>query len=128
MSLGRNTRSRWILISASSRQKGVDGYRSMRIYLIRKGYRFSPVTVHKYRSQALGRHSVVRPKKPGSKPGKPHKVFPNRLKQDFYASKPNQKWCTYFTYLFLKNGEVRYNCRRDRFKFNRNLKRSQIKF
>ena len=22
----------------------------------------------------------------------------------------NQKWCTDFTYLFLKNGEVRYNC------------------
>lgn len=24
--------------------------------------------------------------------------------------KTNQKWCTDFTYLFLKNGDVRYNC------------------
>lgn len=47
--------------------------------------------------------SIVRPKKPGTKPGKPHKVFENKLKQD-------QKWCTDFTYLFLKNGDVRYNC------------------
>lgn len=42
--------------------------------------------------------------------GKPHKVFENKLKQDFQADKPNRKWCTDFTYLFLKNGDVRYNC------------------
>lgn len=42
-------------------------------------------------------------------PGKPHKVFENKLKQDFHADKPNRKWCTDFTYLFLKNGDVRYN-------------------
>ncbi len=24
--------------------------------------------------------------------------------------KPNQKWCTDFTYLFLKNGDMRYIC------------------
>ena len=54
--------------------------------------------------------SVVRPKKPGYEHGKPHKVFENRLHQDFTAEKPNQKWYTDFTYLFLKNHEVRYNC------------------
>lgn len=58
----------------------------------------------------MGLHSIVRPKKPGTKPGKPHKIFENKLKQVFHADKPNQKWCTDFTYLFLKNGEVRYNC------------------
>ncbi len=58
----------------------------------------------------LGLHSIVRPKKQGTKPGKPHKLFENKLKQDFRADKPNQKWCTDFTYLFLKNGDVRYNC------------------
>ena len=58
----------------------------------------------------LGLRSIVRPRKPGSKPGKPHKVFRNRLKQDFTAERANQKWCTDFTYLFLKNGDVRYNC------------------
>ena len=89
---------------------GVDGYRSMRVYLERRGYGYSPATIHKYMNRELGLRSVVRPKKPGSKPGKPHKVFPNRLSQDFTAEKANQKWCTDFTYLFLKNGDVRYNC------------------
>ena len=55
-------------------------------------------------------HSIVRPQKPGTKPGKPHKIFENKLRQDFHADKPNQKWCTDFTYLFLKNRDVRYNC------------------
>ncbi len=58
----------------------------------------------------LGLRSVVRPKKPNYKNGKPHKVFENKLKQDFRADKVNQKWCTDFTYLFLTGGEVRYNC------------------
>ena len=44
-----------------------------------------------------------------SEAGRPHKVFGNELKQDFHADKPNRKWCTDFTYLFLKNGDVRYN-------------------
>ena len=57
----------------------------------------------------MGLRSIVRPKKPRTKPGKPHKVFENKWKQDFHADKPNQKWCTDFTYLFLKNWDVRYN-------------------
>ena len=55
-------------------------------------------------------HSLFLSKKPGPKPGKPHKIFENRLKQDFHADKSNQKWCTDFTYLYLKGGDVRYNC------------------
>ena len=89
---------------------GVDGYRSMKVYLERKGYRYSNTTIHKYMNKELGLRSIVRPKKPGTKPGKPHKVFENHLKQDFRADRPNQKWCTDFTYLFLKNGQARYNC------------------
>ena len=58
----------------------------------------------------MGLHSIVRLQKPGTKPRKPHKIFENKLKQDFHADEPNQKWCTDFTYLFLKNGDVRYNC------------------
>ena len=53
---------------------------------------------------------IVRPKKPEYIHGKPHKVFENKLAQNFTAERANQKWCTDFTYLFLKNGEVRYNC------------------
>ena len=58
----------------------------------------------------MGLRSIVRPKKPEVKPSKPHKVFEDQLKQKFHADRPNQKWCTDFTYLFLKNGDVRYNC------------------
>jgi transposase InsO family protein len=58
----------------------------------------------------MGLRSIVRPKKPNYEHGKPHKVFENRLQQDFTAEKINQKWCTDFTYLFLKNHDVRYNC------------------
>ena len=88
------------------RHKGVDGYRSMAAYLSAKGYNYSPTTIHKYMNTELGLHSIVRPKKPGTKPGKPHKIFDNKLNQDFHADIPNQKWCTDFTYLFLKNGDV----------------------
>ena len=56
------------------------------------------------------RSDVVRPKKPGYEHGKPHKVFDNKLKQNFTADEINRKWCTDFTYLFLANHEVRYNC------------------
>ena len=89
---------------------GVDGYRSMKVYLERKGHFYSPTTIHKYMNTELGLHSIVRPKKPGYKHGKPHKVFDNKLKQDFTADEINQKWCTDFTYLFLANRDVRYNC------------------
>lgn len=90
--------------------KGVDGYRSMTVYLARRGYHYSPATIHKYMNTEMKLFSVVRPKKPVYECGKPHKVFENKLHQDFTAEKPNQKWCTDFTYLFLKNHEVRYNC------------------
>jgi len=58
----------------------------------------------------LGLHSIVRPKKPDCSQGKAHKIFENKINQDFTADKINQKWCTDFTYLFLNNREVRYNC------------------
>ena len=89
---------------------GVDGYRSMTVYLARRGYHYSPTTIHKYMNTEMKLFSVVRPKKPCYEHGKQHKVFENKLHQDFTAEKPNQKWCTDFTYLFLKNGDVRYNC------------------
>ena len=89
---------------------GVDGYRSMKVYLERKGYFYSTATVHKYMNTELGLRSIVRPKKPEYEHGKPHKVFDNKLKQEFNADEINRKWCTDFTYLFLSNHDVRYNC------------------
>ena len=82
----------------------------MTAYLSRRGYKLSAGTVHKYMNTEMGLYSIVRPKKPGYKRGKAHKIFENKLDQDFTAGRINQKWCTDFTYLFLKNHDVRYNC------------------
>ncbi len=89
---------------------GIDGYRSMTVYLACRGYDYSPTTIHKYMNLDLGLRSIVRPRKPGYEHGRAHKIFENKLKQNFTADKVNQKWCTNFTYLFLANHEVRYNC------------------
>ena len=71
------------------RHNGVDGYRSMTAYLGREGYSYSTTTIHKYMNIEMGLHSIVRPKKLGVKPGNPHKIFENRLEQDFHAARPN---------------------------------------
>ena len=89
---------------------GIDGYRSMTVYLACRGYDYSPTTIHKYMNLDLGLRSIVRPRKPGYEHGRAHKIFENKLKQNFTADKVNQKWCTDFTYLFLADHEVRYNC------------------
>ncbi len=81
---------------------GTPGYRSITVYLERKGYQYSPATIHRYMNQELGLHSIVRPKRPGYERGKPHKVFENKLHQNFTAQEKNQKWCTDFTYLFWR--------------------------
>jgi len=61
-------------------------------------------------NKELGLYSLLRRKKPDYVKRQAHKVFPNLLEQDFTADKSNQKWCTDFTYLFLKDGRKRYNC------------------
>ena len=89
---------------------GVAGYRTMTVYLARMGCHYSAVTIHKYMNTEMRLHSLVRPKKPGYRRGKPHKVFENKQQREFQAQRANHKWCTDFTYLFLKNGETRCNC------------------
>ena len=89
---------------------GVAGYRSMRAYLARKKISLSSLTVHRYMNKELGLKSIVRRKKPDYHYGKPHRKFDNLLQQDFTSVKPNQKWATDFTYLFLTGGDIRYNC------------------
>ena len=61
-------------------------------------------------NKELGLKSNVRPKKPAYEYGKAHTTFDNKLNQDFTAKEINNKWCADFTYLFLANNEVRYNC------------------
>lgn len=89
---------------------GVDGYRPMRVYLGRKNFHLSATTVHKYMNQELGLRSITRKKKPGYEKGSAHKVFANKLNQEFYATEKNKKWCTDFTYIKLSDGSKRYNC------------------
>ena len=89
---------------------GVDGYRSMKVYLERKGIKLSNLTVHKYMNKELKLNSIVRRKKPNYRKGKPHKIFDNLIKQEFRADSRNEKWCTDFMYLFLTDGSKRYNC------------------
>ena len=89
---------------------GVDGYRTIHAYLIRKGCDISRLTVHKYMNTELHLYSVSRKRKERYEHGTAHKVFDNKLNQDFTADNINQKWCTDFTYLFLTDGSKRYNC------------------
>ncbi len=89
---------------------GVDGYRVMHVYLLRRGYNISRLTTHVYMNKELKLFSVTRKRKPNYEYGAPHKVFENRLHRDFSAAEINTKWCTDFTYLFLTNGQKRYNC------------------
>ena len=54
--------------------------------------------------------SVSRKRKSGYEYGVSHKIYENRLNQEFYVQRINQKLCTDFTYLSLTNGCKRYNC------------------
>lgn len=89
---------------------GVDGYRSMKVFLEREGILLSNTTVHQYMNRELGLYSVVRRKKPNRKQGRSHKVFKNLVQQNFTVDTRNTLWCTDFTYLYLANGSKRYNC------------------
>lgn len=89
---------------------GIDGYRTIHVYLSRKGYSISRLTVHKYMNTEMQLFSVSRKRKPKYEQGTAHKVYENKLNQDFHSDDINQKWCTDFTYLFLTDASKRYNC------------------
>ena len=98
------------IVDIDHSHNGTDGYRTVHAYLLRKGYSISCATVHKYMNTELWLFSITRKRKPDYEYGAPHKVFENKLHQDFKAESINQKWCTDFTYLFLTDGSKRYNC------------------
>ena len=56
----------------------VDGYRSMTVYLSRRGYTYSSTTIHKYMNVELGLCSIVRPKKPEYQRGKRNCSVPSQ--------------------------------------------------
>lgn len=82
----------------------------MRVFLARKNIKLSALTVHHYRNGDLQLYAIVRRRKPDYRKGKAHKVFDNLLNQNFSAEHINQKWAADFTYVFLRDGSVRYNC------------------
>lgn len=88
---------------------GNPGYRMMRVYLARKGINLSSTTTLKY-MQELKISSTLLRKKPVYKKGEIYKKYKDHLKQNFYAEKKNQKWCTDFTYVYIEDGKTRYNC------------------
>jgi Transposase and inactivated derivatives len=73
-----------------------------------KNVYISANTVYKYMKE-LGLKSVTR-RKYVYKKGLASKLFDNLINQNFTAYKPNQKWCTDFTYMPLANGKTVYNC------------------
>lgn len=87
---------------------GAPGYRMIADELKKWNIFLCPNTVYSY-MKTLGIKSVTRRKYVHNK-GDAHKVFEDLLKRDFTANKPNEKWCTDFTYLHLSTGEKRYNC------------------
>ncbi len=80
-----------------------------RVYLQWAKISLSNTTVLKY-MQELGLRSTVTPKKPAYKKGECYKKFENHLNREFQAEKPNEKWCTDFTYIYMEDGRKRYNC------------------
>ena len=91
---------------------GTPGYRTMQVYLGRRGINLSVNTVHKYMNCELKLHSICRRKKVNysKAPSGCSTVFENKLNRDFKADGINQKWCIDFTYLPLVGGKMMYNC------------------
>lgn len=89
---------------------GVGGYRTIHVYLVRKGYTISRLTVHKYMNTEIRLFPVSRKRKLGYEYGVSQNVCENGLNHGFYSQRINQKWCTNYTYLSLTNGCKRYNC------------------
>jgi transposase InsO family protein len=87
---------------------GVPGYRMMTYELNKFKIILSPNTVYAYMKE-MGLKSITRQKYVYKK-GEAHKVFADLLNRNFTALKPNEKWCTDFTYLQLSDGSKRYNC------------------
>ena len=73
--------------------KGRYGYRRITATLNNAGEKINHKTVQRLMGE-LQIKSTVRPKKYRSYRGQVGKIAPNRLKRDFQAHRPNQKWVT----------------------------------
>ena len=80
--------------------KGRYGYRRITTELNKRGFSINHKTVQRLMKE-MGIQCRVRMKKYRSYKGEVGKVAPNRLKRNFYAERPNQKWVTDVTEFHL---------------------------
>ena len=85
------------------------GYQMLRVSLLRAKISLSNTTVLKYMRE-LRIKSMVIPKRPPYKKGDCYKKFENHWNREFHTDRPNEKWCTDFTYILMSDGRKRYNC------------------
>lgn len=85
--------------------KGRYGYRRITMELRNRGYSLNHKTVQKLMKQCELKCAVKR-KQYCSYKGEIGKIAPNRLEQNFSATKPNQKWVTDITEFSVQNKKV----------------------
>lgn len=85
------------------------GHRPMVALLAKKGVILSKTTVFKYMNTELKLYAILKTKKSRYKKHKPDVLQLNKLNQKFSTHKKNEVWCTDFTYIKLKNGQMVYN-------------------
>lgn len=70
------------------------GYRRMTSWINHFNHTsYNPKRIHRIMKK-LGIHSVIRKKKKKYQPFRPETIADNKLKRDFNATKPNEKWAT----------------------------------
>jgi len=82
------------------------GYRRVQLWLqVYKGIQINHKTVLRL-MRKLGIRSVVRKPNPYRSPKQGQNLhrYPHRLKRNFHAERPNQKWCTDITYVMTSTG------------------------
>lgn len=89
---------------------GTIGYRMICDILNRKGTLCSYKTVYAYMREMKIKATILIKPRPYVSKGKKHNIFDNQVDREFYATKPNEIWCSDFTQFKLKNGKKRYNC------------------
>jgi transposase InsO family protein len=92
--------------------KNTYGYRRVHIWLQKQGVYRNPKTIYRL----MAKHdllSKIRRQRKYKFKGQVHHVYDNKLKQDFTASKPNEKWVTDISYIPTAKGFLYLSVIRD---------------
>ena len=82
----------------------------MTVYLARKGYHYSPATIHKYMNAELGLRSIVRPQKQIMNRENHTRCLKTNFSRILCRIKSIKNGAQISHTYFLKNHDVRYNC------------------